>query len=197
MKYGFRLAGAGKGLTLFLPALMFFLTACAGPKVKPTEQVINVLKGLEVSESEEATRLTLEGGFPPTYTVFKLTDPLRVVIELTSTELGELAPSYEVNNGIINVINTSQTGEKVEALGRIEIGLDRIVDYEVTTSDNKLLIDISKLASPEEAEVVPPAEGELALGEILPRRKRWFQKRPSRRKRCFRKRPPRRKRKPF
>lgn len=168
MKYGFRLAGAGKGLTLLLPALMFFLTACAGPEVKPTEQLINVLKGLEVSESEEATRLTLEGGFPPTYTVFKLTDPLRVVIELTSTELGELAPSYEVNNGIINVINTSQTGEKVEALGRIEIGLDRIVDYEVTTSDNKLLIDISKLTSPEEEEEVPPAEGELALGEIPP-----------------------------
>ncbi len=170
MKYEFRLAGAGKSLiSLFLSALIFSLATCAGPKVKPTEQLINVLKGLEISESEEATRLTLEGDFPPTYTVFKLTDPLRIVIELSSTDLGEVAPSYEVNNGIINVINNSQTGEETEALSRIEIGLDRIVDYEVTTSDNKLLIDVSKLTPPEVAEELPPAgEEELGLEEIPP-----------------------------
>lgn len=170
MKYEFRLAGAGKSLiSLFLSALVFFLATCAGPKVKPTEQLINVLKGLEISESEETTRLTLEGDFPPTYTVFKLTDPLRIVVELSSTDLGEVAPSYEVNNGIINVVNNSQTGEETEALSRIEIGLDRIVDYEVTTSDNKLLIDVSKLTPPEVAEELPPAgEEELALEEIFP-----------------------------
>ncbi|UCD83268.1 MAG: type IV pilus secretin PilQ [Deltaproteobacteria bacterium] len=168
MKYKFRLTGVGKGLVILLPALVFFLAACAGPTVKPTEQGVNVIKGLEISEGEEETQLTLEGNFPPTYTVFKLTDPLRVVIELTSTELGALDPAYEVNNGVINVVNTSQTGDQEGALGRIEIGLDRIVEYEVTTSENKLLVNISKLASPEEGEEAPPAEGALALEEIPP-----------------------------
>ena len=155
---------------IFLVLLIIISVGCAGAKVKPTPEGANTLQSFVVSEADESTDITITGAVPPTYTLFKLLDPFRLVVDIANTSYGNLEKSYTVNNGTINIININETGEETDSLvTRIEIGLDNAMKYEASVSGNDLVIKVSKTeaAPPEEAEA-PSLPEEEAGGLVLP-----------------------------
>lgn len=102
------------------------------------------IKKIEVIESTDGPRVAIEGSKPFEYTVFKLANPLRIVVDLPEANLGKLAGPIKVQNGLVNVIQNKQIGEAERRRARVEIGLDQPVDYDVNSEGNYLFISLGK-----------------------------------------------------
>lgn len=124
------------------------LQAKAGPE-SPEEEGGSLIQKLDVSEEEERTRLTIQGTGPMVYTVFKSLDHPRIVVDIHNADLGDLTGTIEVENGTINNINSVQFDNKAGKVSRIEIGLDKMVDYEVVKDTGRLIIYVNRSIEPE------------------------------------------------
>ncbi len=170
MKQSMKLCGAF--LTIWTIFAFLDLSGCAGARVKPTLEGANSIQNITINEIDDSTEIIISGATPPVYTVFKLIEPLRLVVDMGNTSKGLAESSYEVNNGVINVINVSESGEETGSLfTRIEIGLDKPMKYETVVSGNDLNVRISKTEpAPEEeqAEAPPEEAGGVFLEEGAP-----------------------------
>ncbi len=111
---------------------------------------------IEVTKTETGPRVVIEGSKSFEYTVFRLSDPLRVVIDLPRAQLGRLSGPMEVRDGTIGVIQNRQIDDPKRRGARIEIGLDQLVEYDVISEGNALYIHFGKPAIP------LPREGKVA-----------------------------------
>jgi type IV pilus assembly protein PilQ len=157
--------------TLGLIFLIESLVSCArGPTRPVTPEMAEgpPIKIQEISFREEPTytRVIVEGSEPLKYTFFKLlTDPLRIAIDIPSGQFEDIPVPIEVNNGTLTQIDIGQ----YEGKGRIEIGLTRTVNYNITKVEKKLFVDVERLGPAEVAEEkvevieekVPPEAAEL------------------------------------
>ncbi len=136
-----------------------YLYGCAA-KTPVTEQGAQViLNKIEPREVDGKTEVTVEGSGPILqYTSFQLTDPLRLVVDITDSDIGKLSRT-NVNSGFVTDINPSQK----DHIARLEIGLSQSVESQVYQSEGKLIVELSKpvsepTATPEAATPAPPPE---------------------------------------
>jgi len=153
-------------------AILVFIGACAGSKPVPGGGT-NIIGNIDISDQDTATVLTIEGSTPPIYTVYKMTNPLRIVVDLTNADVSSLSNSMAINNGIINTITVKSISEAGSKIGRIEIGLDKLVDYNASVMGNNLVVNVSKTALSEQpqnqpAEIPSPLSSEGLSPSTLP-----------------------------
>jgi type IV pilus assembly protein PilQ len=122
---------------------ILFLTSYSFSAPTETPETLTIQK-VEVSQLAEGSRVTIEGSQPFEYTVFKLENPLRVVIEIPKMQLGKLAGSIEVKNGTVNTIRNRSIEDPQRPGSRFEVGLDKMVEYNVISEGNRLFIDLGK-----------------------------------------------------
>jgi len=82
------------------------------------------------------------------YTVFKLSDPARLIVDMPKVDIGKVPPSIKVDNDFIKEITASTYGADNE-MGRIVITLRDGVDHEVKSGENSILVSLKKEGSPE------------------------------------------------
>lgn len=135
-------------LLLPLISAVTFHFSCASKKQASYEArkgiKINELTELKVDDSGDSTEVVITAKDELTPNVFKLTDPLRVIIDLTDTTLGEVKGPITVNNGVVNDITTSQFDDATSSLSRVVIGFDKSVDYKVNPQNNTLTVTVPK-----------------------------------------------------
>jgi type IV pilus assembly protein PilQ len=140
--------------TLVLIFLIHTLISCARGPTKPMapetmEGVPITIKEISFREEPTYTRIIIEGSEPLKYTFFKLlTDPLRIAIDIPNGEFEDIPIPIEVNNGTLTQIDIGQ----YEGKGRIEIGLTKTVNYNITKVEKKLFVDVERLGPVEVAE---------------------------------------------
>jgi len=136
------------------------LSACAPKEVpiKAVTQESQEVRDIRVVDLSEKMQIIVEAEQPMVYTTFRLTDPLRLVIDLAGTTLGKYSEPIEVNNGAVTHITPIQ-GTPPSMVARLEIGLNQAVTTQVTTSGSKLIVDVMK-PTPEASSV--PASTETA-----------------------------------
>lgn len=146
------------------------LLACA-PKavpIKPVPQESQEIKDIRVADLPEKTQIIVEAEQPMVYTSFRLTDPLRLVLDLAGATVGKYREPILVNSGAVTQI-TPVEGIPPSTVARLEIGLNQAVTTQVVTEGTKLIVDVMKPspetltapAAPEAAApppVTPPAE---------------------------------------
>ncbi|NWF55085.1 MAG: type IV pilus secretin PilQ [Syntrophaceae bacterium] len=118
------------------------------------------IQRIEVTKTESGPRVSIEGSKSFEYTVFRLANPLRVVIELPEAKLGKLAGPMEVRDGTIGVIQNRQLESPQMRGARIEIGLEQMVEYDVIPEGNFLYLNFGKPAIP-----LPPVAKEMEKKE--------------------------------
>ncbi len=153
----------GALIVLFLVSPSFSQGQSANPELLSIQKI-------EVTESTGGPRVAIEGSKPFEYTVFKLGNPLRIVVDLPEAKLGKLAGPLKVQNGIVNVIQNKQIDDPKKPRARVEIGLDQPVDYNVDSEGNCLFIVLSRppAASPitiKQQEVKPEVKKEEPQAE--------------------------------
>ena len=118
--------------------LALFLASPSFAQTQPEKGGPLTIEKIEVADSAPGSRVIIKGSTPFEYTVFKGSNPARVIVEMPKAQLGKLAAPIEVRNGTVNVIRSRQT----EYGARIEIGLDQSVDYQVLEEANYLYVDL-------------------------------------------------------
>lgn len=125
-------------MIIFLFGIFFYSGDVSAVKEETT-----ILKKILVKDEEKKVQILIEGSSSLSYTIFKLSDPLRVVVNLAGVEAGPFKGKMNVGKSPIIDISTTQK-DKPGKLVRIEISLSSMVDVTPSHQDNKLFIDIPK-----------------------------------------------------
>lgn len=140
--------------------LVALWTAAVPAYVSAAEVEQNGLSGLRIRETEAATEILVTGSTAPTFTVFKLSDPTRLFIDVSNADTTRLQTPLEVGNGVVGDVTALQFNESGARVGRIIVGLEVDALYKVSTVGNDLVVTVD--ASQRKVKAVPVAGGDSA-----------------------------------
>ncbi|MEK6743921.1 MAG: type IV pilus secretin PilQ [Nitrospirota bacterium] len=130
------------------------------------------IQSITPRENETRTEIVIEGSDQIIqYTSFQLTEPLRLIVDITDADISKFKEKIAVNKGSVVDITTSQ----VDNIARLEIALSQSVDTKVYQVGGKLMIELAKpveaaKATPETvtSAPVPEAPKEAAAPVVAP-----------------------------
>ena len=112
----------------------------------------SLIKGIEVAEQKNVSIVTIKASQPLTYTVVKLKDPLRIVVDIPEFTTERTIEPIVVNSDVINEIINKQLEKGERKFCRVEIGLNKDVEYEVTPNLHDLVIKVAEFSEVVEIE---------------------------------------------
>jgi type IV pilus assembly protein PilQ len=120
-----------------IPSRVFAQNQMETRVVEPSGEIVL----LDTVEEEQSSIVSIESTQPVQYTAFKLTNPLRLVIDFPKMNQGNLTHRIQIDKGIINSIHPIHFKE-AEVL-RLEIVLNQSANYEIRKPEkNKLSIHL-------------------------------------------------------
>lgn len=136
------------------------LTGCASTGTKVVDnadQSLNTAAQTEKSASKKVTveyinvvgdgdRVLIGTTGSIKYTVFKLTDPSRIIVDMPGVNLDKITSPISVNNDYLKQITAVSYGEDKE-IGRLIIGLRDGVDHEVKSGENSILVSLQSMTA--------------------------------------------------
>jgi type IV pilus assembly protein PilQ len=103
---------------------------------------VSIIQKISFAEEENFTKIQIEGSEPIAPPFYKLlSDPLRIAIDVPNIDLNQIKGPLKVYNGTIGEVLTTQYDDK----GRIEIGLLQMANYNISTEEKNLIIDVEKV----------------------------------------------------
>jgi type IV pilus assembly protein PilQ len=109
-----------------------------------TTSSASFIKNIDVAEENGESIITIKASKPVTYTVVTLQDPLRIMVDLPEFKTESAIEPIVVNSDSINEIVNKQMDQGEKQFCRIEIGLNKEVEYKVTAKLASLIIRIAK-----------------------------------------------------
>lgn len=137
-------------------AVLFFGCAAKGPAPGEQPPVVHI-ESIEPQDMPDGKALiTIQGAEPILqYTSFQLTEPLRLVVDVTDADISKFPDRIVVNKGPIIDITSSQQ----DNIARLEIALARNVETRVFQEGGKLMVEFGKApAAAEEPKPAPAAK---------------------------------------
>src|SRR6185295_17888858 len=115
-------------MSLVIGSLVVVSLSACSPKEVPVKPVAESqeIKDIQVVDLPEKMQIIVEAEQPMVYTTFRLTDPLRLVLDLAGTAVGKYHEPIEVNNGAVTRIMPIE-GAPPSMVARLEIGLNQAV----------------------------------------------------------------------
>jgi len=164
-------------LPLFLVVFALVASGCAAPKSQMRSSVEDAALTSVISvtgeELPDRVRLNIEGTSSLAYTVFRLSEPLRLIVDLADTDVTGLGDQITVDLGNVSIVSPIQFDEDAGRIGRLEVSLVELWDYETSRSDNTIIIDFLKPVTVSEETPVTdemsgadPASGEPPVEEV-------------------------------
>jgi type IV pilus assembly protein PilQ len=102
----------------------------------------NRIQDIEVEEGPNNTVISIVGTTTPTFTVFKLLDPVRLLVDITDGNMNTSAGLTTVRNGVVHDIGTLTFKSHGRQIGRVVIGFDREAPYTVKADGNRIRVVI-------------------------------------------------------
>ncbi len=131
---------------LAIPLLVMGGAAFSG---ESTDGSDNVITGLEVQKGSTSTQVLLRAKKTPTFTVFKLKNPDRLVVDLIHTDLTEAAAKpIKVNDPRVGRIATAQFKQAGSVVSRVIFGLRKGVRFEAKAQGQSVLVIITDEDAP-------------------------------------------------
>ena len=135
-------------LPWFLVVFALVASGCAAPKSQMRSSVEEAALARVTSvtgeELPDRVRLNIEGTTTLAYTVFRLSEPLRLIVDLADTDITGLGELITVDLGNVATVSPVQFDEVAGRIGRLEVSLVELWDYETSRADNTIIIDFLK-----------------------------------------------------
>ncbi len=155
---------------MILISLALLMHGCAAkaPVTGQQQGPSVVINKIEPRDVDGKTEVEIEGSEPILqYTSFQLTEPLRLVVDVSNADIGKFQSRIAVSKGAVLDITPSQK----DNIARLEIALSQPVDSRLYQEGGKLIIEIAKpaeaaKAGPETAK--PSPQPELAAAPEKP-----------------------------
>jgi type IV pilus assembly protein PilQ len=106
---------------------------------------LNVVSQVTIEAGDDGTWIIIEGSTTPTYSVFKLSNPLRLFVDISNSRLGtdvRRAPVV-VDNGVISSVALMEFSDEVQQVARLIIGFDRPATYDVKGDGNRVVVFVA------------------------------------------------------
>jgi type IV pilus assembly protein PilQ len=104
--------------------------------------------------------ITLDLNGPVKYNIFKISNPPRLVVDLTNTEQNVTAArkEQEINGKLIKRVRTRQFQNEPTKIARVVLDLEKIVSYKASMDNNQVMITlVNETSVPEGESVSAPA----------------------------------------
>jgi type IV pilus assembly protein PilQ len=116
----------------------------------------NVIQAVGVSDGPGGVELEIRGSRAPSYTVFKLQDPPRLVVDLAGADVSQVASPISVNKGGVGEVTTAQYRDDKASVGRVIVALEGSPRYEVTPRGEAVVVKVSGGVTSTAAAANPP-----------------------------------------
>ncbi|MCX8044044.1 MAG: type IV pilus secretin PilQ [Desulfobacterota bacterium] len=103
----------------------------------------SVLDTLRVETTENGCSLIIPTQEQPNYTIFKLTKPERIIVDLLDKAAGQKPEVKEINNAFITSVTATPITEKGKNFLRIELVLKKSVGYAAASMENSVIITLN------------------------------------------------------
>jgi len=132
--------------------LMFTaLIACASSKQQEPGPADNMniaaplasLEKVTVEQEASDTLIKLSGKGKMDYSLFRLSEPQRLIVDFSYCKQGELPDLTEVNNGLVNMITANEFKDGEREIVRIMVGLDKETDFTVSESPDGVILRVA------------------------------------------------------
>jgi type IV pilus assembly protein PilQ len=144
-----------------------FTMAIVGTRADAAE--LNSLRDLKVVQTGSGAQVVVQGTRAPTFTVFRLSGPERLVVDLSSADATAIK-GHHTGEGPITGVVASQFSDERASVGRVLVALDKASQYDVRADGNRVLISVdgAAVSAPQPAEASAPAkapEAPVALAQ--------------------------------
>ncbi|HEX8818340.1 MAG TPA: AMIN domain-containing protein, partial [Archangium sp.] len=137
------------------------LVAIVGVGAEAAE--LNTLRDLKVVQTGAGAQVVVTGTRAPTFTVFRLSGPERLVVDLSSADATGIKGAHG-GQGPVSGVVASQFSDARASVGRVLVALTQASQYDVRADGNRVIISVDGAAAPAaeaKAEVVAPAAAEV------------------------------------
>ena len=133
----------------------------------------NVIRAVDVADRDGSVEVEIRATRAPSYTVFKLQDPPRLVVDVAGGDVSGVASPVRVDRGGVASVSTAQYQDEKTSVGRVVIALDAAARYEVSPQGDAVRVKIlsgaaTREAAPAQAPVVSPEPATVAVSPELP-----------------------------
>jgi type IV pilus assembly protein PilQ len=126
---------------------------------------------LEWAETADDFVLAIKGETPPTYTMYELFNPFRVIIDIANASINpSLDLSQDIPKGPVSQITGKVLEDKGPIIARIEFFVDENSSYTIDRQGNDIIVKFAKPASGQPPQNTGPAspqeaqENDVAIG---------------------------------
>jgi type IV pilus assembly protein PilQ len=140
--------------TVALISLAILFTGCAQQMQSVKEDSLVDVNGLaalqDIKISEDGFQVAISSNMPLTYTFYKVSSPLKVIIDISQTEPGAMKAPVESAAGAVKRVEVVRHGFGQNVLSRVEIALANDSEFTVATDPEnkaKLLVNFARPAS--------------------------------------------------
>ena len=125
----------------------------------------NAVTGIDVTELEDATEIRIHAFEHPSYSVYRLRNPLRVFVDISDSQLPAGDTVDSIDNGVISQVATTQYEDELSIVTRIVIGFDQEALYNVDSDGTDLVVTVEGTGRNLFVAVPPQNDEEFALLE--------------------------------
>ena len=125
-----------------MKAIALSLLACVLVPVLALAQEGKAELNTITSVSVKGGTVEIVGTKKPNFTTFTMTDPPRLVIDISEAVFSGVKEDQTVGNGTISGIRTASYGSDESAIARVLIGYEREVETDIQATGNSLVVSV-------------------------------------------------------
>ncbi|MFB6263894.1 MAG: type IV pilus secretin PilQ [Bradymonadaceae bacterium] len=125
----------------------------------------NVVSELQINEKSDGTYLRLSSSQTPSFSVFKLRDPLRLVVDVSNSRLKAESGARRVDNGVLSKVAVLESKEDGRSRVRLIVGFEQAAHYDVRTKGKDVVIFVESQGERRKSEDVAQIKKELKAKE--------------------------------
>jgi type IV pilus assembly protein PilQ len=135
-----------KWITAGLMIFCFLATGTTfAQKPASTAKAAYTISGIALDQTTDGLQLIVQGRTPPTYTMYELFDPLRIVLDIADAKLVDSAaiPVNLPQGPVLDIKNIALTDQE-PAIARLEIYLSDDPAYTIERKGNNIVVSFAK-----------------------------------------------------
>lgn len=87
--------------------------------------------------------VTISGSQKANFTTFTMTDPPRLVIDISEAVFSDVPEEIQVGNGTVTAIRTASYGSEASSIARVLIGYEREAEADIQANGNQLVVRVA------------------------------------------------------
>jgi type IV pilus assembly protein PilQ len=147
--------------SLATPALAVFGALLIAPSAAHAKAMGSVVVNrVETRSTDFGREVVIHTSKEPTFSVFRLSDPFRVLVDVNDARLDHPLEMLKARDGVLRYVSTTEFADETTAILRVEIALEAPAPYSVQPSGNSIVVligsDQKKLDDPQVQSTTKP-----------------------------------------